>query len=122
MQKNSSKTAYTLIELIVSLLLVSVVVLGIFSINLVLNNNNQDYGQRYLVKSETQATLNHILNNASLAVGSGTTVGNQNVADQGIVSFTSNAVNQNFCVHQKPTTTTDTWACYEFDLTPSDTS
>ena len=72
MKRIFSKTAFTLIELIVSSVLVSVVVLGIFSINSVLNNNNQDYGQRYLVKSETQATLNHILNNASLAVGSGT--------------------------------------------------
>ncbi len=112
------KTAYTLIELIISLVLVSVVVLGIFSINMVLNNNNQDYGQRYLVRSETQNTLNHILNNASLAVGSGTNVGNPSVLDQGIVFFTSAGVNQNFCIHQQ--NPGDIWACYEFDLTPVD--
>ena len=59
MKKIFSKTAYTLIELIVSLLLASFVVLGIYSIDQVLNNNAQDYGQRYLVKSGTQTTLNH---------------------------------------------------------------
>jgi len=67
------KKAFTLIELIVSLSLVGIILLGIISINTVLNYNNQDYGQRYAVKSETQITLNHILNNASLAVGNGAT-------------------------------------------------
>ena len=112
MKKNSSKTAYTLIELIVSLALVSVVVLGMFSINVVLNNNNQDYGQRYLVRSETQATLNHILNDASLAVGSATTV--NGYTDQGIVLGGDPTWgwgdSNSFCIyHGSPSTT---WGCY----------
>jgi len=116
-----TKTAFTLIELIVSLTLVSVVVLGIFAINVVLNNNNQDYGQRYLVRSETQTALNHILNDASLAVGSGTNVGNPSVLDQGIVIWSSGA-NENFCMHQNPTGAPggDIWACYEWDNTSGD--
>lgn len=118
MKKNFSKTAFTLIELILSLVLLSVIILGMFSISTVLSNNNQDYGQRYLVRSETQNTLNHILNNASLAVGSATNVGNPSVLDQGIINFTSAGVNQNFCMHQQ--NPGDTWACYEFDLTPND--
>ena len=71
MKKIFPKTAFSLIELLVALALVSIIVLGIFSINAVLNNNNQDYGQRYLIKSSTQTTLNQILGNAALAVGNG---------------------------------------------------
>jgi len=121
MKKNFSKTAFTLIELIVSLALVSVVVLGIFSINTVLNNNNQDYGQRYLVKSETQTTLNHILNNASLAFGSATNVGNPPELDQGIlIGPQMGAANNNsFCIHQSPTSG-DIWICYTLDTNSSD--
>ncbi len=100
MKKILSKTGFTLIELIVSLMLVSVVVLGIFAINNVLSNNNQDYGQKYLVRSETQATLNHILNNASLAVGNTTTDPYGNL-EQGILIGAAGMGDANsFCVHQ----------------------
>jgi hypothetical protein len=92
-----SKTAFTLIELIIASLLVVVVLLGTFSITNVLSNSGQDYGQRYLVKSETQASLNHVLNNASLAQGSA------NNNDEGILYngndpgiFDANS----FCIHQ----------------------
>jgi len=99
MKNERSKTAFTLIELIVSTLLVAIVLLGIFSISMVLSNNSQDYGQRYLVTSETQITLNHILNNAALAVGS------LNPNDQAIlIGGTNNLVGPNgFCIHQAGT-------------------
>jgi prepilin-type N-terminal cleavage/methylation domain-containing protein len=115
-----SKTAYTLIELIVSLALVSIVLLGIFSVNMVLNNNNQDYGQKYLVKSQTQAVLNQILNNASLAVGSGTTDSYGNL-DLGILigAGLPPGVNDanSICIHQAAnnnivSSAGDIWLCY----------
>jgi len=141
MKKLFSKTAITLLELIIASALVSVVILGIFAVNNVLSNNNQDYGQKYLVKSETQTTLNHILNNAALAVGSGINIGStlSPVYDQGILigsgdlGIISDPVNNpnSFCIHQDiiptasldsstvnspPTTTpydaTSRWLCY----------
>ncbi len=123
MNKNSSQTAFTLIELIVSLMLVSVIVLGIFSINMVLSNNGQDYGQRYLVRSETQTTLNHILNDVSLAVGSATYVGSPSVLNQGILigSQMGAANNNSFCIHKQPNGS-DTWVCYWLDTTPADST
>jgi len=122
MKRLSSHHAFTLLELIVSMGLVSVIVLGIFSINTVLTNNNQDFGQRYLVRSETQIALNHIVNNASLAYGSGNTndepilIGQAQVGDP-----------DTFCIHQcgvvsgcgtgSPgqniiNSNTDIWLCY----------
>ncbi len=110
------KKAYTLIELMVSLILLAFIVLGIFSINQVLNTSHQDYGQKYLVKSATQTTLNHILNDASLAVGSGTKVGNPAVLDLGVLigAQMGAADNNSFCIHQSPNGA-DTWVCYVFD-------
>ncbi len=112
--------AFTLIELIVAILLTSVVVLGIFSINMVLINNQRDYGQRYLVRSATQVTLNHILNNVSLAHGS------VNTNDEGILigAQLQDADANSFCIHQPGTSTTggqnlvnsasDIWLCYSW--------
>ena len=120
MKKIFSKTAYTLIELIVSLLLASFVVLGIYSIDQVLNNNAQDYGQRYLVKSETQVTLNHILNNAALAVGDGMSDSFGNV-HLGILSGAGNPPGagdaNTFCIHQAANSNisgsgSPLWLCY----------
>ena len=136
MKKIISKTAITLIELIVSMVLVSVVLLGIFSINAVLSNNNQDYGQRYLVRSATQNALNHVLNNASSAIGSisGSTVilyGTNGTLGLGPDLGNYNA--STFCIHQNipatptgtntidnqppnaspgPPYTSDRWLCY----------
>ncbi len=131
--------AFTLIELIVALSLLSVIFLGILSINIVLNNNNQDYGQKYIVKSQTQATLNHILNNASLAVGSNTQIvppfkdtgiligGTCTGTSCGDLDLTDVVNNPNtFCIHQPVdnspgdnsniinSTTTDIWLCYTY--------
>ena len=125
MKKIFSKTAYTLIELIVSLMLASVVILGIYSVQEVLNSNNQDYGQRYLVRSETQLTLNHILNNASLAVGDGASTNGMLdlsiLAGAGVPPGVNDA--NSFCMHQAGTGDTppgqniinsaaDIWLCY----------
>jgi prepilin-type N-terminal cleavage/methylation domain-containing protein len=120
MKKFLSKTAFTLIELIVSLTLLSVVLLGIFSISMVLNNNGQDYGQRYLVQSDTQTTLNNILNNVSLAVGSATSVGNPPEVDLGIEIVTPAVPGDPtyIHIHQSPVptdTTQDIWYSYKFD-------
>jgi prepilin-type N-terminal cleavage/methylation domain-containing protein len=120
MNKNVFKKAFTLIELIVGLVLLSFIVMGIFSISSVLDSNHQDYGQQYLVKSETQTTLNHILNNASLAVGSGTSdsFGNQ---DLGILIGAGNPPGagdaNSFCIHQAGNnniinSANDIWLCY----------
>jgi hypothetical protein len=112
MKRFFSKTAVTLIELIVAVSLVSIVLLGLSSINMVLSNNNQDYGQRYLVRSETQATLNHILNNASLAVGSGS------ANDEGVLIGAAVGDPNSFCIHQGPNNNifnnvnNDIWLCY----------
>ena len=59
MNKVFSKTAFTLMELIIALVLVGVILMSIVSINLVLNSNGTDYGQRYLVKSTTQYLKPH---------------------------------------------------------------
>jgi prepilin-type N-terminal cleavage/methylation domain-containing protein len=108
-----SKRAFTLIELMVSLALVSIVLLGIFSINMVLSNNNIDYGQRYLVKSDTQNTLNHILNDASLATGSGITVGTPPEVDKGILTAADGLTTDQICIHEDQAG--DNWVCYKFD-------
>jgi len=101
-----SKTAITLIELIISTMLVSVVFFGLFSISSVLSNNTKDYAQRFLLNSQTQAVLTHILNNASLGVGSGIT------NDQGILIGAGGVGDQySFCIHQQPNGV-DTWLCY----------
>jgi len=116
MERTFAKTGFTLIELIVSIVLVSIVILGIFAINNVLSNNNQDYGQRYLVKSQTQATLNHILNNVSLAVGS-SIADNFGNPDIGILYGPSLQAIDSLCIHQDPNQTPgnysdDIWLCY----------
>jgi len=100
MKKVNSITAITLIELIVSMVLVCIVMLGIFSINTVLSNNNQDYGQRYFVRSSTQSTLNHIINNASSVIGS---AGGNTAFLIGTAGLGPDAGNYNatsFCFHQ----------------------
>jgi hypothetical protein len=119
-----SKTAVTLIELLVAIGLISTVLVGVFSINMVLNNNSQDYGQKYLVKSATQTTLNHILNNVSLAYGSA------NADDEAVLIGPGFGDPNTFCIHQCGTTTNcgvsggsgqnlinspnDIWLCYNW--------
>ncbi len=107
MKKIFFKKAFSLLELIIASVLVIIVILGIFAINSLLSNSNQDYGQRYFVKSQTQTTLNHILNNASEAIGSGTNVsltGGSTVPDQGIVKGDDGTEgwgdSTSFCIHQ----------------------
>jgi len=129
MKNIARTTALTLIELIFAATLVSVVLLGLFSITTVLSTNSQDYGQKYLLASQTQATLNHILGNASLAVRD-----NIFSNDPGIITSTTPPGNilgdpNSFCIHQdisslapanntpnNPATpndyTDDRWLCY----------
>ena len=125
MKRFFSKTAFTLIELIISLLLMSVIILGIYSIQQVLNSNTQDYGQRYLIKSETQIILDHMLTNANLAVGDvmkGDALTNSyNNQDYSILYGASNPPGVNdantFCIHQAANsnisgTGSPLWLCY----------
>ena len=113
--KKNFKAAFSLLELIIASVLVVIVTMGIFAVNGVLSSNSQDYGQKYFVKSETQTTLNHILNNASMAIGSGInvpTLDGGTVADLGILYSTSPTTGlgpdslglfynaNSFCIHQ----------------------
>jgi len=134
MKKINSNIGLSLVELILASVLVIIVIVGIVAINFALSNNNQDYGQRYLLKSETQATLNNILYNASLAIGSLGDVGigtiaSPYVADQAVLVGTqmggSNTVNPSFCIHQQQSISTppyynDIWMCYMLDNTTGD--
>jgi len=113
MIKIFSKTAFTLIELLVAITLVTIVLLGVFAINSVLNTNSLDYSNRYSVRSALQATLNHILNNASLAVGSA------NANDSGILIGAITGDANTFCIHQaananQVSSTSDIWLCYSW--------
>ncbi len=104
-------TALTLIELIFATTLVSVVLVGLFSITSVLSTNSQDYGQKYLLASQTQATLNHILGNAALAVGSAS-------ANPAPIVTNAGGDPNSFCIHQGPNNNIlsnaneDLWLCY----------
>ena len=123
-----SKTAITLVELIIGTMLMTIILLGMFAINNVFNNNNQDYGQRYLVKSQTQTTLDQILNNASLAVGADAVKDNEGILigtnpygqgdDPGGIGDPNS-----FCFHQGGTangfinianSAADIWLCYTY--------
>lgn len=124
MKKFFTQNAFTLIELIVATLLIAVVIFGIFSIQLILSNNGQDLGQKYLVKSQTQTALNHILNNASLAYSD--TVGDPAIVTAGIAGDAP-GVTQSFCIHQPANkngvvynlanSATDIWLCYSWTNT-----
>ncbi|MBF0503741.1 MAG: hypothetical protein HQL14_01445 [Candidatus Omnitrophica bacterium] len=120
----AKKTALTLIEMIIATMLVSVVLMGLFSVSTVLSNNTQGYGQRLLLNSQTQATLDHILNDAALSVGSGTKVGGSGQQDQGIMIGPPAAPGNSFCIHQDPNSTPtnlndDIWLCYVLELPPA---
>ena len=112
------KKGVTLIELIIAVSLISIVLLGIYAVSSVLGNNNQDYGQKYLVKSETQATLDNILQNASMAIGSKATDGTGKLIDQGVLLGNDPVSGwgdpNSFCIHQNPTGGADIWQCYTY--------
>ena len=115
MKRFPLKSGVTLIELIVAVSLISIVLLGIYATSNVLSNNSQDYGQKYLVKSETQATLDNILQNASMAIGSNAS------NDQGIILGTVWGDPNSFCIHQNPTGNVgaDNWQCYTWFPSPN---
>lgn len=120
----SDITGLTLIEMIIAILLVSIVVLGLFSVSSILLDSSQDYGKRYVLASQTQATLNNILNQAALAVGTGIQ------QDNGIMisNFGSRVGLNTMCIHKVPQGSqqayynraggywvygpSTTWACY----------
>jgi len=114
----TSKKSFTLVELLVACLIVIIVIIGVYSIGNVLSSNNQDLGQRFLVKSTTQATLNHILNNATLAIGSQTNDSYGN-ADTGVLVGATVGDPNSFCIHQAGgsgnniiNNASDIWLCY----------
>ena len=111
----------TLIELIIASMLISLILFGVISTNTALNNTGHDSGQRASVTSQTQTTLNHILNNAAMAVGSsapnneGILIGENNY---GPSDLTGLGDTNSFCIHQSPganilnNANEDLWLCY----------
>lgn len=68
--KNNYLKAITLTELLVASAVVGFVLLGITASNTILQKSSQDFSASYFVAQSTQNSLNHILKNASMAVGS----------------------------------------------------
>ncbi|MDE2027985.1 MAG: hypothetical protein KGK03_08135 [Candidatus Omnitrophica bacterium] len=121
MKRILSNTAVSLVELIFATLLVVVIFFGIEAVNTVLRNSNEDYGQRYFVKADTQATLNHMLNNASTAVGSANCndeailVGSGMTLNSCTSGGGSNVSANTICMHEQNSTGSgDYWLCYSW--------
>jgi hypothetical protein len=120
MKKNVSTTGFTMVEVMVAFVLASILLLGIVTIDTSLDNASRNYGQRYAIKADAQVMLNHILQNAALAVGSAS------VNDEGIISGFAGGGGgvpaNTFCIHQAAGNTILTskgdnheiWLCYSF--------
>ena len=119
----SSQKAYTLLEVMVAFVIVSLVLLGIITTNTSMDTANRAMGLRYTLKADTQAILNHILQNAALAMGSASP------GDEGIINGFQGAGGLSggnattFCIHQPGTNSggnniianpTDIWLCYSY--------
>ena len=105
MQK--SQKAISLVELIIATGIVFLVIWGMTSTELIFHKSSRDYSSKAVVAASTVATLNHILNNASKAVGSDGVID----SDLGILVPDAGA-SRTFCIHQKPTSNSDQWYCY----------
>ena len=102
-----SEKALSLMELVLATGIIGIIIWGMTSSELVFYNNSKNYGSQYAVTSMTVATLNHIINNASKAVGS------DGESDKGILTQTDLLqADPTFCIHQKPTSSTHQWYCY----------
>lgn len=113
MKRTLNQKAFTLIELIVCLVLLTIIALGIYAINMVLVFNDQDSGQQYSIKSQTQITLDNILNNASLGYGSA------NLNDDAILIGVPQQGGGNdpnsFCIRQPSSQLNGySWYCYSW--------
>lgn len=97
-----NRRGLTLVELIVSTAVASFVVYGMFNVIQGLNVSSDAYGKAVYAEGTTQATMNHILNNAKLMVGS---VNN--------IPFVRNG--NTFCLGQEGgnvDAAPDSWQCY----------
>ncbi len=123
-----SQSAVTLIELIMATVVISIILLGITSSQVIFQKNSNYFGNSYFLSAVTDAMLNHILTSASMAIGSaaandkGILIGGE--ADNTLPATT-------FCIHQDVpetpgsgvdypgtvngdlfTTPNDRWLCY----------
>lgn len=141
--KYYNSNSFTLIEVLVASAVVSIILLGVITASISLNNNARYAAGSYYVAQNTQTTLNHILNNASLAIGSPEHpgfVGMSSLTDpynNGALSYSegnpppaavsSGSDLNTFCIHQnfKPDGSFDNndpdsnhrWVCYTFNPT-----
>lgn len=124
MKINHSKS-FTLVEVLVASLVVSIILLGVITSSIALNNNARYSAGSYYVTQNTQTILNDILNAASQAMGSpqnpgfvgiddlitdidssGTVIQTQlgpagDLSDHELDALNSGDTNNNtFCVHQ----------------------
>ena len=96
--------ALTLVELVVASMISTVVIFGLFTIMQAVQNSSSTYGVLNYNTGSVQATVNHIIRNASTVTGT--------VGAPGIVL---NGANQSFCLGQEGATIDslpDTWICY----------
>ena len=102
----------SLTELIVASVIAMLILLGIASSNIFLERNRHGYGKLYSIESNTTATLNHILRNAGMAIGSGS------ATDKGILAGAAETGDADtLCIHQDVNNTPDDatddrWVCY----------
>ncbi len=61
--------SFTIIEILVASIVVSIILLGVITTSISLSNSARFSSGNYFVTQSTQSTLNHILKNAALAIG-----------------------------------------------------
>ena len=69
------KTSFTIFEVLVASVVVSIIMLGVITTSISLSNSARYYSGSYYVAQNTQTTLNHILGQAALASGTPTQPG-----------------------------------------------
>ncbi len=128
MKKYHQTAAFTLFEVIISTVVVAIIMLGIVTSMISLEKMNRISSDGYYVMQNSSNALNHILKNASLAVGSpaypgfatgtagGTSLGMDSQGNT-ISSRVSGGGNVNtFCFNQTAgdpaVATSNSWLCY----------
>jgi type II secretory pathway pseudopilin PulG len=98
-QRNS--TGFTLLEIIVASVVVATIMLGIVTSNLTLQKDTRDASNGFYIAATTQQTINQILKDASLMVGSLSQLGmtGENILNKN-GSQTNTPGSTNFCFNQ----------------------
>ena len=125
MRKKINFKAFTLVELLVASGVVGIVMLGVISSNMAMQRDTIDFTKNYSLIQNTNNTLNHILNSASLMVGSPSDVGfayktlgtfSIGIDDLGHPVYALlTGDNNTFCFNQNDPPTYKTWVCYTYD-------